>query len=786
MLSVNLFKDIEEVFDLEFVQNKTCETLIICPSPKEADGIRSKLHDSINVNVITISKFVNDLKEELGEMWNVKRKSDLIFTLSTIWKMKMESPSHEVFMQAFNLFTEFRSYTLDISVLDDIFEKLDEELVVMIKFFWFYMEQEGIIDEQKSYELLVAKLRDKSFENTQRNIIFWSFSHLNALQLDLVQSLALGQEVYIPFSEEVFAKTNRQDWIRWIKPEKLEREGDNEAIDYKVTYFPKGRLAGYLGQKLEKEVGISKIIIGQKNPDLEMLCEIPIKNLGYRASADVFATELEKCFDEIKLKLRETEVTSELIQFLKEKNIRDIKEQNFKSLTVNKILIDLLKEYYELSEINESFKLFDFKILKEVSALDLPRTYFVPISDSEENVHVCGLEELSENDKNIVLVVSSDQNSLKASGQKFNAEITNVLAGLGPVRRKELEFLEVKRKINELARRKELHVFVEEGLVNHDLAWADIFDGLKNVEEIKYEIPEGVRTSDYFYGKLICEDKPTKLSATSLQSYLDCPRKFYFEYVERLRQEIDANNEILPFELGQIEHQVIGEYFDQNQEIDQSKLYDLSKKCLEEFLAKEKKSVRVNDYEKALLEISSYAKNGLVELYKIRNVFPKMSWKFEKSLRDFGGFSGSIDFYAETSLGVIVLDFKRSSSSIPSATDLKEFNKIQLWFYLNEVLKGENKNLLFGGYLNLNSVEESLFMISDKSIVGKLLEEEFGQGSLKEMRGFDFAESYDEFKGFLKELIERVQLENKYLPKPLTEKVCTYCIVNKVCPRRAL
>lgn len=786
MLSVNLFRDSQEVFDFQFVNKLNQETIVVCPSPKEADVFRSKLPNSINVNVITISKFVNDLKAQLSQEWQVKRKSDLIFTLSTIWKMKSSNPSYEVFMQAFNLFTEFRSYTLDVTLVDEILNKLDEELALMIRFFWAYMDQEEIIDEQKSYSLLVTKLREPDLKIIEKNIIFWSFSHLNALQLDLIQSLAISQDVYIPFPEDVFKKTNRQDWIRWIRPEKLKDENENKSTSFKVSTFPKGRLARYLSAKIESNEPIKKIVVGQKNPEIEMLCEIPTSKMGFRAKADIFTGELEKNFDFIKVFRHSNESTLELIEAIKNKNREDIVNQNFKALTVNKIVVDLLKEFSELSSLNESFTQFDYQILKEVSKLDLPRTYFIPISFSEENIQVAGLEDLSEEDNDVVLVVNSEQNSLKSGGQKFNAEVTGILAGLGPVRRKELEFLETKRKIQSLSRKNKLHVFIEEGLVKHDLAWSEVFNGLEEKEEILYDLPESVPVSDFFDGKLVNGKIPTKFSATSLQSYLDCPRKFYFEYVERIRQDIEISNELLPFEMGQIEHAVIGDYYKKNEEHNLESLTDVATQSLEKYLKENRKTIKENDFQKALIEIVNYSSSALGELYKLKKAFPKMIYSFEEDLGRFGNFKGSIDFYAETSLGIIIIDFKRSAGSIPSATDLKEFNKIQLWFYINEALKGENKNLLFAGYMNLSSIEDSQYMISEKNIVGKLIDEDFGQGSLKEMRGFDFAESHEKFKDFLNELLNNVKNEKHFKALPLNDKVCDYCVVNKVCPRRSV
>ncbi|MDD0852421.1 PD-(D/E)XK nuclease family protein [Halobacteriovorax sp. GB3] len=784
MLSVSLYDNTSTVFSFDFVKDINLETIVVCPSPSEADNFRAQMTSIDMANVVTISKFISEqIEENLGEL-EIMRKSDLMVHLASIWKTKFQESSSESFFQAFTLFTELRSFTLSLEMVEDVLETLDSELADVIRFFWAYLE-EFLVDEQKSYVLLNEKLKIKDHEK-DKNYIFWGFPHMNAHQVDLLNSLASSSHVYVPYSREVFSHTTRQDWVRWIeinKVEAIERE-INQKIP--TILYPKGRMSEYLRNFFaSKENESFDIVLAEKNPNLESLMEVPFSEAEYRTKAELFDLEEKKAIALLEEFVNETNETKEIITKLKESIKETLKNQDFKLLTVLRVIYDLLREYYDISEINAKFTFFDLKILREVFPLDLPRTYFVPLKTSTSGIQVYGLEGFSENSKkDVLLCVSSQQNSLKGGGQKFSEEITSFLATLGPIQRKELDFLNIKRMIHERCVNQKITLFLEEGLIDHDLAWSDILDGgeLINQQEIVLSFNE--KSPDVIADKINKEQEIKKLSASRLQNYLDCPRKYYFNYIDRIAPDIVLERDLMPNELGELEHFVLGEFFKVNDELNEDELIEFSREKIDEYLAKKNKVLTKELYEKYESEIVQYAKNGLVELYKLKDVFPKMEYVFEKNLNEFGDFSGSIDFYAKTSLGIVIIDFKRSISSIPDNIELLKFDKIQLWFYINEALKKEGSNLFFAGYMNLSDIENSKFLIPELELVERLSERNFCKGSLKQIRNFEFEESLDEFQDFVEELISRLKVETHFKPKPLKSSVCTYCSVNKICPRK--
>ena len=57
---------------------------------------------------------------------------------------------------------------------------------------------------------------------------------------------------------------------------------------------------------------------------------------------------------------------------------------------------------------------------------------------------------------------------------------------------------------------------------------------------------------------------------------------------------------------------------------------------------------------------------------------------FEDSIKH-SGFQGSADLFIDSSFGMGIFDFKRSSAGVPTKKEFLEFEKIQLWFYLKNL-----------------------------------------------------------------------------------------------------
>ena len=113
-----------------------------------------------------------------------------------------------------------------------------------------------------------------------------------------------------------------------------------------------------------------------------------------------------------------------------------------------------------------------------------------------------------------------------------------------------------------ILREKETILFIEEQVLETDLSWREI---LKNFElqdvdlGIKYSVK---KVKEYLLPKMKQGPFEQKsFSASKLQSFIDCPQKFYFTHVEKIDNRPEERISLGPDELGNLEHKVIAAYF---------------------------------------------------------------------------------------------------------------------------------------------------------------------------------------------------------------------------------
>ena len=158
---VILYDSTHEIYNLSFIPDFDHPLTVICPNASISDSFREKVQkysDFQNISVLTISKFVKDqvkklYSEEEFERKN-KSKADLILHLSVVWKEFFSDRPYDTFMQAFNLFTELRSFTLDLSLVLEIFEEYDSSVTDAVKIFWNEIKKNDLMDEHESYSVL--------------------------------------------------------------------------------------------------------------------------------------------------------------------------------------------------------------------------------------------------------------------------------------------------------------------------------------------------------------------------------------------------------------------------------------------------------------------------------------------------------------------------------------------------------------------------------------------------------------------------------------------------------
>lgn len=776
------------------------QVTIITPNPNYADMARSKfgnVHQS--VEAITIAKFLKDELIQLipqDKLENFKGKSDLNLLLGSLWKIKKESSSYEQFKRCFQILTDFRSFTLNDDILQTILENYEEDLASGVLWFHKVLTQMDIVDEHRSYFLLSERLRAGDLPpiyQSNRTLLFWGFDFLTGSQVDLLNSLAIRNDILLPFPASAYEKSKDLDWIKWLTKFEAKIENIDEVLDstheVKTISFPKN----YLGATLKnfKENKLSgktlDIVLGTKNLTDDYASEIPFGGYSYKVSVDLFEDKLallrEFIFDEIRSsnKLSHSKIIDIAQAFAKE----SIDNQNFRAIKAATVFIETVKNWVELSEHNEQLGEFDLKIIFDSAKLDLPRNSIF----SSANIDGFPIRSLKDLEKNVnadasAFCLTSSFDGIKGSVIQYSENVEKYLASIGPVRRGELEFQILKSKITEHLAKDGTYLFVEDGLVEHDLGWSNILSNF-NFSQQKLESSTNIQKS-YIFPKPEGQYQLESISASKLQTYIDCPRKFFLSYVLRQRPRVELTHELNFMQLGLIEHAVIEKYLQKNTTFNEEVLNEQILEVLNEF--ESKGELQPEKKEEYWLEVKALCSEVINELL-IMNQTLGLNLFFEKELPASSQIpvNGSIDCFGENQSMSMILDFKRGGGSIPSQIGLKEFSKIQLWFYLdklkNQNIISENKKLLWG-YVNLSSLEDSLIFCDDEATIDIL--KGLNIKMFKKLYKFDdqMKDLVSEYQNYENLLIESINKEANFPCRPKEVKVCQYCELANICPRK--
>lgn len=783
VLSVYLYQNSTEIYNLDLLQNKEEKVVVICPHPMAADSLRSKMSDPSRAEVITISKFSSDLLGRIDEEIILKRKADLLGQLATIWKKKLSDYAADSFFDSFNLFTELRGYTLDFEMIKEVLPFYDEAIQNSLPIYWMYFEQLGIVDEHKANEILSHHLKIGIEDEVETTYLFWGFNHINSGQVDLIDSLSIRNKVIIPFSKEVFKQTRNGDWIRWFKADELSEEVLDFHKDVKSYFFPKKRLAQKLKDVLELEE-IEQILLAEKKISLDSCLEVSVLPTQFRTTADLFSAYTKRVVNEVEKFVGEgvqsVDLVNELNTKISNELKKDITEKNFRLLKVYSSILKVIEGYRELSDDNEFIKFYDVQVIREIISLNLPRDYFAPITDTDKTINLLGLNELeSSEDVHTLLVLTDSYQGVKKGGSKYQEDIMKFLSSLGPIQRPELEFLIVREKFRELLVQGNMTFCVQEGFVEADRSWSEFFRGVNFLrEEINNSKSVEVKNVLDTEGRVF--DK--KVSASKLQTYIDCPKKFFYTYLER--KEIDASNsrDLRPNEIGSLEHEVIEKYFEKTKIWNELLLRETVSEVYREFVSENRKALGKLKEKISLYEIYNYSENGVKYILNILETMPGCTVSFEDYLADKDFVSGRVDCIIRFEDKFIILDFKRSGFSIPNKSEIEKFSKIQLPFYLKH-FGGEIQDVLFWGFVNLSDTDESL-LIHGGHDLGLDFMERAGLSKKSRKSSFDDMSSwFSDYCEFEDEVIEELKNESLWRANPSKDDVCTFCSVSNLCSR---
>ena len=756
------------------------EKIYITPSPAKADSLRTKITLSPSQDVITIAKFTAEL---VGHLWQegapqVKRKSELLLIFGILKNKYLPELGFEQFTQAYNLFSDLRSFTLNQDALTSILEEQPQIIKQAVELFWKLLELTGYLDEHGAYQATAEALRSAEEKNElTKTYIFWGFQHLNGQQVDLLKALAIRYEVIVPFPFALKHKLKKSDWISWIKDSKV------HEIDLDIQESsPKGELISVNSREISLHLKNilrpgDQIVLGVSKLSPQHIDIVPSQEIRFKIPHQLLEVELREISQELKsfsgssLDLRDLLKTKQAIP------------QNLKYFKAYELYLDAIEEMLELTDEQISIDSFFIKLLDEVARLNQPRTSFVPVSSKDMSMDMKDMSSLEDLDRSrrVLLCIDERFDDIQSLGQNYTEAIQKALASLGPLKRNELELLFKIWEFKDLFTNTPVTVLMGEATLKHSLIWKRLFTdinligGTKTYISVDREIKDHFKTYDkkQFIGHF---------SASKMQTFLDCPRKFYFSYIDKVFPNIVLEKDFDPMTSGTIIHEIIEKFFKGH--LSDHELPELTKSVMEVYINQKKLILPTETYLQRELVFNHRALNGINFIRNLeKQISDKIDWKIEESFSFDQNYKmkGQIDCLGVGERFVFLLDFKSTAAAASSSTEVSSYESIQLWAYAQagkNLISGFENKIIILGYVVLDDPQNSNLLTSDEDF-SKLVKD----SKLCKIHRFK-----EDFHLKLKEAEEKMQLlaltvsaEKEFMARPRKAGTCTYCELNKVC-----
>lgn len=763
------------------MESQEGEKVYVAPSPAKADGLRNRLSANSSQDVITIAKFTSNLVEALWqgeEKPLVKRKSELLLIFGILKDKYLPELGYEQFNQAYNLFSDLRSFTLDQDALSSVLDEQPEIIKKAVLLFWKLLEVTGFHDEHGAYREIAERLRSSS-ENDDLNktYVFWGFQHLNGQQVDLLKALAIRYKVIIPFPYALKSKLKKSDWVSWLKDSQTletDLELTEERPAGKWVTINSREIAFHLKNLLRDN---DQIILGVSKLSPSHLDIVPSQKVSFKIPHQILLNELREISEELKhFRGNHQELYTHVNESIK-------KARSLKHFRGWQLYAEALKSISDETDELLNVDSFLLKVLGEVVGLNQPRTSYVPVSSSKFTIDLKDMSSLEDVDRKrrVILCVDERFEEIQSLGQSYTESIQRSLAALGPMKRNELELLFKQWEFWELFSQAEVLVLMNEGTLKHSLIWKRLFSDIELTKETKVSDSRERKLKDHF---LSIEKKTFEgtFSASKLQSFIDCPRKFYFNYVDRVFPQLMLEKDFDPMTSGTIIHEIIERFFKENLQIEELK--ELTARIMTAYIKEKKLTLAREVYLQRELVFNHRALNGITFIRQLETVIgEKIEWKIEEPFRLTEGFTmnGRIDCMGIGQKTLFLLDFKSTEFSASSNIEVNDLESIQLWAYAHaskNLIKDFDSRTIVLGYVVLDDPSSSNLLTSDEEVAAKLKEAKF-------CKSFRFKE---EFPLKLKEAQEKmtqltlaIAQEKEFSAKPRKNGTCNFCELNKVC-----
>ena len=269
----------------------------------------------------------------------------------------------------------------------------------------------------KAYNLLSEFLRQEVERPIEGgNYLFIGFSHLTPLQVDLIKSLGIRNDVLIPVYSEMLKIAHKSDWISWLEnidDYVIEKKEEIRKLNY--AQFAPNRMAETL-IKLDKELDGKDFYLATKDLELSECNEIPYADYIFKVADNIFQDTNIELIEHVRKNLFTDEKSkidhNELVGILKEILKKTLKEKNKNFREIKSILnfTKMILNWKELTAKNKNISKFILEVFEQILALDSPRSYDVPVINNEDHdkkIQDLKLLEFCNSKREVVLCVSS-------------------------------------------------------------------------------------------------------------------------------------------------------------------------------------------------------------------------------------------------------------------------------------------------------------------------------------------------------------------------------------------
>ena len=514
---------------------------------------------------------------------------------------------------------------------------------------------------------------------------------------------------------------------------------------------------------------------------------IPSRGIFYKIPHQLIQAELQELSYDMKVAMKGNELFSELERFLNERKKAIITalsiKASFKSLKALELYQDAISSIRELTDEEIKVDRFFLKLLQEVVILNQPRTSYVPVSSQELNIDFKDMSSLEDikRERRVILCVDDRFDEIQSLGQNYTEAIQKALSVLGPLKRSELELLFKQWEFHDLFSQSEVQVLMSESTLKHSLIWKRLFSDIELIGSENSTRPNERTIMDHL-------EKAEKLpytgsfSASKFQTYQDCPRKFYFNYVDKIFPRISLRNDFDALMAGTISHKIIEVFYKTN--LTEKDLPDLTQEIMREFIQEEKLILSQEKFLKHELVFNQRSLNGIQFLKRIDELMGSpVTWLIEEdfSFEDGYKLTGKIDCLGRHLNTVFLMDFKSTKYGASSNKEIEQFESLQLWTYAKaasrKIENFEQKTIVLG-FISLDNPSESNLLVTDIDLFEKIKAAKICK---QQVFKIPFPELFKSAQEKMLSVSIAIQSEKLYPARPRKSDACSFCELTKVC-----